>query len=588
MGFDLDEIIFSRFTKYKTNKKLKQELALKQRVVLVDIQSKLTILARAITGEAINIFPAEEEGGYRNNNFFLPISMSIFTTQSQNYDFYKFRVIYLSFQYELKLNLDSEKYTLEEARKKSLENSKLVLDRLFSEFPNLIETYNTLTKDFKEIYKDKLQEKLHWIYGKFMLNENESTNLVLLNEFDENLINSNLDTQQTTIKAKAIEEIKSITIDKKQQEDYVLLHNFEKVETAEEFDGDWRDFDGSDEIEDHQDALDELSMRLTVRVDEPVHSVYQTDFVENISISESNEKDFKGFYYQYDEWDYKVNSYKKDFCRVYPKIDSNIDITYYTNTISNNAITLNHIRKSLANLNNRMHQVKYSNDGDEFDVDALTDLYVDVYSKKSPSENIYIAKRKRDKDISILLLLDVSMSSESYVDGKLVLNIEKEVATLFGEVMNEFNIDFEIDTFYSKTRNFSSYNHIKSFEESWNSAKFKIGAIDASGYTRIGTALRHAGYLISKRPTKDKWVILISDGKPNDYDKYEGRHGVNDIKQAIKELNQQNINTFALAIEAQAKYYLPQMFGQNHFQILKETSELISALFKLFDKIKFK
>ena len=71
-----------------------------------------------------------------------------------------------------------------------------------------------------------------------------------------------------------------------------------------------------------------------------------------------------------------------------------------------------------------------------------------------------------------------------------------------------------------------------------------------------------------KRSTKNKWVILISDGKPNDYDKYEGKYGVNDVKQALRELNERNINSYALAIEAQAKYYLPQMFGQNHYQIL--------------------
>ena len=30
-----------------------------------------------------------------------------------------------------------------------------------------------------------------------------------------------------------------------------MTHNFEKVETADEFNGAWRDFDGEDELEDH-------------------------------------------------------------------------------------------------------------------------------------------------------------------------------------------------------------------------------------------------------------------------------------------------------------------------------------------------
>ena len=98
--------------------------------------------------------------------------------------------------------------------------------------------------------------------------------------------------------------------------------------------------------------------------------------------------------------------------------------------------------------------------------------------------------------------------------------------------------------------------------------------------------MRHSGALLDKRDTKNKWVILISDGKPNDYDKYEGKYGINDVKQALRELNERQINSYALAIEAQAKYYLPHMFGQNHYQILTTTVELLQSLFTFYEKIK--
>jgi len=224
--------------------------------------------------------------------------------------------------------------------------------------------------------------------------------------------------------------------------------------------------------------------------------------------------------------------------------------------------------------------------GNEFDIDTLTALYLDMHSKKSPSDKVYLSNRKKDKDLSILLLLDISLSSDSYAAGNRVIDVEKEVSILFGEILNEFSIDFSIDSFYSKTRNFSNYVTIKDFGENWQTSKYKVGAIEPSGYTRIGAALRHAGARLEQRESKNKWIILISDGKPNDYDKYEGKYGINDTKQALRELNQKNINSYALAIEAQAKYYLPQMFGQNHYQILTNPVELITALVKLYDKIK--
>lgn len=36
---------------------------------------------------------------------------------------------------------------------------------------------------------------------------------------------------------------------------------------------------------------------------------------------------------------------------------------------------------------------------------------------------------------------------------------------------------------------------------------------------------------------------------------------MNDVKQVLLELNERSINSYASAIEAQAKYYLPQVFG---------------------------
>ncbi|MCX6187244.1 MAG: NorD protein, partial [Bacteroidetes bacterium] len=84
----------------------------------------------------------------------------------------------------------------------------------------------------------------------------------------------------------------------------------------------------------------------------------------------------------------------------------------------------------------------------------------------------------------------------------------------------------------------------------------------------------------------NKWVVLISDGKPNDFDRYEGKYGINDVKQALRELHEMQINAYALAIEAEAKYYLPQMFGQNHYQILTTPTALLQSMVKLYEKIK--
>ena len=97
--------------------------------------------------------------------------------------------------------------------------------------------------------------------------------------------------------------------------------------------------------------------------------------------------------------------------------------------------------------------------------------------------------------------------------------------------------------------------------------------------------LRHSKSLIAKHEAKNKWVILLSDGKPNDYDKYEGKYGIADVKQALREMHQNHIETYAIAIESVARYYLPQMFGQNRYNILSHPDMLIFSLAVLYRRI---
>lgn len=585
--FEPDEFIYSKVVNFLKRRKKQTQETLEHAVKLDDIKQRLIIFSRAITGEAIEIFEAEREGGYKNNSFFLPSRYEEFKTLEQNTKFYIFRIVYLSVQKNLNLNFTSgQEFTLEYAREKAQETSTLVLNEMFNQFPMTKHIHQELISHYFKIATDKKPEDLSFVYGKWMKNDPKTLKKAVLKNISEQVKQAIDHEINTILKANAVEEITSLEIDKKQQEDYVMTHNFEKIETAEEWEGGWRDFNGDDELDDHANALDDLNMKHTVRVDDPIHSIYQAEFIENTTISESAELNTEAPHITYDEWDFSKREYKRKFCKVYPKTQQETDTAYYKNTLQKNASTLIGLRKLLTSVNNKYQQQRRQTQGEDFDLDAITDLYVDVHSRHTPSEKIYLSKRKKDKDLSILILLDVSLSSDGYAGGNKVIDVEKQVSIIFGEILNEFNVDFSIQSFYSKTRNYATYLSLKGFDDTWDKAKHKIGAVEPSGYTRIGAALRHSGALLDSRDTKNKWVILISDGKPNDYDKYEGKYGINDVKQALRELNQRNINSYALAIEAQAKYYLPQMFGQNHYQILTTPVELLQSLVKLYEKIK--
>ncbi len=584
-----DEYLFGLFSNYIKKRKQKNISGRKETVSLEEIKGRLTILANAVTGEPVKIFPAEREGGYKNDNFFLPAFFGMMPTLQQNFNFYLFRVLYLSVQKKLNLNFNNEKgRDVSIARKKALESSEKVLEKLFSEYPPMKRIYYALKEYFdKTAEENGKPPDYSFLFGKWMNNVPGTGNDDVLKNFNDRAKKAAQNIETILKAAKPVEEVKTVQVDKKQQADQVVHNYFEKIETLEEHNGGiWKDFDGDDEMEEHKNALDELNMKNTVRTDEETHSVYQTEFVENITVAESAEINADDFYITYNEWDYSKRKYKPDFCKLFPKTVTETDAGYYRKTIDENRVTLTALRKMLTNMNNRYKELRRQKQGDDFDIDALTDYVIDIKTGHTPSEKIYLSKAKKEKDLSLLLLLDISLSSDGYAAGNRIIDVEKQVSILFGEILSEFNVDFSIDAFFSKTRNYATYVGLKSFDESWDKAKYKIGTVQPQGYTRIGTALRHSGSLLEKRESKSKWIILLSDGKPNDYDKYEGKYGIHDVKQALHELQAKQINSYALAIEAQAKYYLPVMFGQNHYQILTTPVELLGALVHLFEKIR--
>ena len=257
----LDEYLFGKISAYlRRGKPISGDL-IARTIILDDIKSRLVILASALSGVKIEIFPADREGGYKNNNFFLPTSFSLLPSSADNYSFYLFRVFYLSIQRDLTLNwkVGTEQPVLL-SQKMAKDTAPEVLHQLFQLYPLFRELHHKLFTHFSLVSGSK-EADYTWLYGKWMYNENILPPDNRLDHFSDKNKKAQMPNPKTILIAKAIEEVRSLSIDKKQQEDYVLTHNFEKVETADDFSGVWRDFDGDDELESHSDALNELNMK---------------------------------------------------------------------------------------------------------------------------------------------------------------------------------------------------------------------------------------------------------------------------------------------------------------------------------------
>ncbi len=215
--FEPDEYIFTKFAFFFKKRRKAKEKELEHAVDLDDLKPRLTIFARAITGETIEIFEAEREGGYRNNNFFLPSKYYSFQTVEENIAFYLFRVLYLSVQKNLNLNWnDNKEHDTNESQQNALETSEKVLQSLFEQFPISKSYYQKFVAHYNDKTTEKTPVDYSFVYGKWMRNDIKDNSVERLENFTDKVKKANEEQPKTIIKSKAVEEIISVQIDQKQ------------------------------------------------------------------------------------------------------------------------------------------------------------------------------------------------------------------------------------------------------------------------------------------------------------------------------------------------------------------------------------
>jgi nitric oxide reductase NorD protein len=90
----------------------------------------------------------------------------------------------------------------------------------------------------------------------------------------------------------------------------------------------------------------------------------------------------------------------------------------------------------------------------------------------------------------------------------------------------------------------------------------------------MGAAIRYATELLTKEASSQKLLLILTDGKPNDLDKYEGRYGIEDTRMAVLEAEKLGLQPFCVTIDEQAEDYLPYLFGSRSYVLVRNAEEL--------------
>ena len=286
----------------------------------------------------------------------------------------------------------------------------------------------------------------------------------------------------------------------------------------------------------------------------------------------------------YPEWDYTRGVLHPNHCRVIAEPASATGETWRPDAAAQRRIRL--VRRQFEALRPRRQRLTAQPDGDELDLSSLVRSVADRKAGGPGSDRLYTSVRPVARDLSVAVLVDVSLSTDGWIDGHRVLDVEKEALLALSHGLAACQDEHGIFTFTSRRRDHVHVRTVKDFDEPLSDlVDRRIQALKPGHYTRMGAALRHVSKRLSERPHHHRLLLLLSDGKPNDMDHYEGRYAIEDTHMAIREARRAGLKVFGVTVDEQARDYFPYLFGKGAYAIFPHVARLPSALPAIYRQI---
>lgn len=283
----------------------------------------------------------------------------------------------------------------------------------------------------------------------------------------------------------------------------------------------------------------------------------------------------------YPEWDAATQGFRPDWAAVYEALHPSGNPADIDRLLARHAVLARRLKRLLDLLKPQERvRLRYQEEGSELDLDVALRAWTDWQCGRLPEPRINISHRTNGRDISVLLLIDLSQSLNATLPGseQRILDTAREAVALLGWAIGELGDACAIAGFHSNTRHEVRYHHIKGFSEEWGDpVKARLAAVEAGYSTRMGAAIRHAGHTLSGRRSEKRILLLLTDGEPADIDVSDPDYLIADTRQAVESLAADGISTFCLSLDPNADRYVGQIFGK-HWRVLDRIERLPEQL----------
>lgn len=280
------------------------------------------------------------------------------------------------------------------------------------------------------------------------------------------------------------------------------------------------------------------------------------------------------------EWDVYNDRYRPDHCRVldFPLA---VDADVSASGVAYDEL----LRRRLSRVGLGPKVLRGRPDGEELDIEALIDLFVDLRSGFSAPEHVYTERRRLARDLGVLILVDASGSAtDTDAEGFAVHDHQRRAAATLAATLEDLGDRVAVYAFRSQGRHAVHLPAIKTFEQRFGAlSRTRLNQLQPSGFTRLGAAIRGAGRILkAEAGTPNKLLLVLSDGHPYD-DGYEGRYAEADVHKALEEMRVDGIACLGLSIASNTSAdALDRVFGPAGHASVATLADLSPRMDELF------
>ncbi|MGV8842612.1 MAG: nitric oxide reductase activation protein NorD [Pseudomonas sp.] len=348
------------------------------------------------------------------------------------------------------------------------------------------------------------------------------------------------------------------------------------------------DRDQATPAEDFADSLAELNeARLVMAPGSPKEVLLSDDPPDSQAARNSQPPERSAASITYPEWDYRIAAYRDPGVRVHLLSAPLGPQQWVEQTLHTHRSMLATIRRQFELLRARPARRRQQLEGDELDLEAYIDAVAQARAGLSMPQALYQTQRRDNRDLAIMLLVDASGSTDGWLScQRRIIDVEREALLLVCLALEGLGQPYCVQAFSGEGPQWVTLRTLKGFAEGYGTdIGQRIAGLEPERYTRAGAAIRHASAELMNQPAAHRLLLLLSDGKPNDVDDYQGRYGVEDLRQAINEAKLQGIQPFCLTIDRHAADYLPRVFGAHHYALLATPERLPGVLLEWLKRL---